>query len=146
MKLNSLILLTCTVVALVGCATPAQVVRDRLVDKLCAYDGGVHVHQTVPRALRNRVATPFKQPKETDLFFFKSSFEDIEGSDGTLNIVFRSSTGLYRISDGKLLANYVAYHRRGWDVLRPHPSHYTCPTSHGEDPLLESVFVDNSEK
>lgn len=146
MIFNRLVPMTCLAVSLLGCATPAQLMRDALVDKLCAADGGAHVYQTLPGSLRNQVAVPFKPPKERDLFIFKTSSKNIEGSDSGVDLVWRSSTGLYRISDGELLAEYITYHRRGWDSLRAHPSSYTCPTLHGMNSMLDAVFVENGDK
>lgn len=136
-------LITLTVM---GCTTPAQLFRDAHLDKLCAIDGGLHVYHKQPSHLRNAVAELLKPPKNSDLFATRQSFSPIEGSPSDINYMWRTTTELYRVSDGVLLAEYVMYTRRGWDALRPHHSHYSCPSIRGADSMmLNAVFEEGAK-
>lgn len=136
-------LLTLTVI---GCTTPAQLFRDAHLDKLCAIDGGLHVYHKQPSHLRNAVAELLKPPRDNDLYTIKSSTSTLDGAPSGINYMWRTAIGLYRISDNLLVAEHISYARRGWDLLRPHPSAYGCPVmTRVEEKMLNAVFGDGEK-
>ena len=124
---------------------------ERLVDRLCANDGGIRVYETIelPRNW-DPDKLPLVRPKErregNDELYYAYSSSDIQGQRNSTDIgalvVFRTQTELRRGSDDKLLALAVSYVRRGGDPIGPwHPSSYQCPprsaTTHD---LIRSVL------
>lgn len=136
-------LLTLTVM---GCTTPAQLFRDAHLDNLCALDGGIHVYHKQPSFKRNTVAELYKTPRDNDLYTIKSSTSTLDGAPSDINYMWRTAIGLYRISDNLLVAEHISYARRGWDLLRPHPSSYGCPSIRGADSMmLNAVFAEGAK-
>lgn len=128
---------------------------DRLVDELCAKDGGIKVYETVtPPAERfskfGEIYVPLlKDAKLTDEFYYVGETQWIVG-DGKKNIgdldLYRYHDKLFRASDKKLLAEGIGYTRRGGDPIGPwHPSSYTCPPLSGASikHVNQRVFVRN---
>ena len=111
---------------------------DRLVDELCAKDGGVRVYETVTLLADrfNNLGQPQvpdkKYAKTTDEYFSTWLTTDIRGNSNTTDynalVVIRNEHNYFRSTDEKLLGRLVTYGRRGGDPIGPwHPSHYSCP-------------------
>ena len=124
---------------------------DKLVDELCAKDGGIRVYQKVDMpqisgAAQLPLVRHKNYRKDADEFYYVSSNNDIRGNSGSTDVgalaLFRIETALYRAEDDKLLAVTVAYIRRGGDPIGPwHPSSYVCPRSVTTNDLLRSVLM-----
>ena len=125
-----------------GVPTYQQWQADRLVDKLCAKDGGVKVYEkvTLPESMFNKYGNPdipfIGQAKPDRIkkigLYLKLESKDIVGNHNSSAInrlaVWRSVTYLYRYEDGKLLGEAISYARSGGDPVGPwHPSSYGCP-------------------
>jgi hypothetical protein len=90
---------------------------DRLVDELCAKDGGIKVYEAIElppsRIPTNWAAIPFQhQRKGSEEFYFVHSTKDIRGNSTSIDIaaltVFRTETGLYRAKTANCLAPQLA--------------------------------------
>ena len=121
---------------------------DKMVDELCAKDGGSEIYEVVklpvekfsPNWLVNLPS--IKYAKANDSYYQDFSTRDIAGrSDGTQVrslVIWRSETKIVRATDKKVMAKLVSYTRRGGDPISPaHPSHYICP----KDGFSGDVFV-----
>lgn len=126
---------------------------DKLVDELCAKDGGVRVHETAeyPQAHLppNWAAKiPFKdRRKPSDEFYFVYTGNDIRGNrsstDTSALTVYRIEIALYRTLNDKLLGVTVGYSRRGGDAIGPwHPSAYSCPPNATEWDLVRKTLIE----
>jgi hypothetical protein len=125
---------------------------DRLVDELCAKDGGIKVYEAIElppsRIPTNWAAIPFQhQRKGSEEFYFVHSTKDIRGNSTSIDIaaltVFRTETGLYRAKDGKLLGTAIGFIRRGGDPVGPwHPSAYQCPSEATELELVRKTLIE----
>jgi hypothetical protein len=130
-----------------GIPTFRKVRADSLVDQLCAKDGGSKVFEVV-KLPANRfdqygnVRIPsVNYKKAEDDFYFKTTQTWIEGGKGDSNelVIWRGLHEIFRSSDGKKLAEFIYYARRGGDPpSHMHPSSYRCPTNSG---LERKVFV-----
>lgn len=126
--------------------TYKQAEADKLVNELCAKDGGTKVYETValPPEKFDRygnVDLP-ASPKGNAEFFLKVESVGVEpyiySQEGKLSIA-RESYKVFRKADGKLLGESISYLRRGGDPSGPgHPTSYRCPR-HTE--LSKKVFV-----
>jgi len=133
---------------------------DRLVDELCAKDGGVRVIETVALApgLFNaygqpeigfvNAESPRSTPSPSGLGFVLDT-QDIVGSHNSTEVralaVWRARVQLARVNDGKILGESVQYLRRGGDALGPwHPSSYGCPIDATEMNLAARVVQQQS--
>lgn len=128
---------------------------DKLVDELCAKDGGIKVYETVtlPSSMFNEYGQPkikFAGHVATDSdtsgsgLYFSIESTDIIGdqnqSDISKLVVWKSRISLLRSSDGKVLGETICYSRRGGDAIGPwHPSSYSCPKSASEWDLAGKV-------
>lgn len=130
-----------------GIPTYRKAKADALVDELCAKDGGAKIHEVVKLPAgrfdqHGNVRIPsLKYKKENDDFYFTIEDTWIKGRDGDPNelVVWRSRHEVFRNSDGKKLAEFVYYARRGGDPPSPmHPSSYRCPKDIG---LERKVFI-----
>jgi hypothetical protein len=110
---------------------------DRMVDELCAKDGGIKVYETVtlPKERFNQwgkfEVRDGKHMKPGDEYYSVWKVTNIEGrhesSDISSMTVYQSHFLIYRISDKKLLGESISYTRRGGDPISPsHPSSYSC--------------------
>lgn len=125
---------------------------DRLVDELCAKDGGINVYETVtlPKERFNKYGQPeirfkdYMQP--SDSLYFSYEGKDLIGNSGGKDTselgVWRSVIRLHRRSDEKVLGETVQYSRRGGDPVGPwHPSSHGCPINASEWDLAKKVLV-----
>ena len=125
---------------------------DKLVDELCAKDGGIRVYETV-KLLPERfnefgeILVPLKKDaKSTDEFFFTSETQWIipEGAQVRDLDLRRYNDRLFRARDGKLLAEGIGYSRRGGDAAGPwHPSHHECSTQSDIKYVNQKTFSHN---
>lgn len=125
---------------------------DKLVDELCAKDGGINVYETVtlPKERFNqwgRIDISFKNhTKPNDEYYSVNEGEDIQGNSNSDNIatlaVFRHRFSIYRMSDHKILGESIIYARRGGDFFGHWwmPSVYSCPNGK-EINLDEQIFL-----
>ena len=133
--------------ALVGCATPYQMMADREVDRLCAIDGGTVVFEKVQLSPENF------GPKGELFPQYRFSHElGPYGPDYALkrstNVVAKEpvlieklTSEVWRKKDEKVLGRHTTYLRKGGDAFNfYHPTNYSCP-AYGVTPELEpSVF------
>lgn len=124
---------------------------DKLVDELCAKDGGIKVYETVtlPKERFNQwgqFVVPGKRVmKPNDEYYTVWEITNIRGrhesSDiGALSIT-KSHFLLYRSKDKKLLGESIGYGRRGGDAIGPwHPSSYLCPRDIDNE-LSKQIFM-----
>lgn len=130
---------------------------DKMVDDLCAKDGGGKVYETT--SLSSAMFNEHGQPKirfagkagtecdaSTDEFCFTIDTKDIVGSHNASDVgrlaVWQSWIRLQRSSDGKVLGETILYSRRGGDAIGPwHPSSYSCPDNASEWDLARKVIV-----
>lgn len=114
-----------------GCATPTQLILDAEVDRLCAENAG---RPEVYAVVRVRPSDPpiviGESSRGEAAYYFANRYTYLHGnSDPGGTAVLRSSLGIYRAADKKLLGEVHTYGRRGGDVLGPlgmHPSAHTC--------------------
>lgn len=122
---------------------------DKLVDELCAKDGGSEIYEVVKLPaekfdLNGQAILPpsIKYAQAKDSYYYDFSTRNIKGNSGSVHIndlvIWRSETKIVRASDKKVMAKLVSYTRRGGDPIGPwHPSHHTCP----KDGFPSNVFV-----
>lgn len=124
---------------------------DKLVDELCAKDGGVKVYETVilPKERFNEWGQFFVPGKSvmkpSDEFYRAWEITNIQGSYESTNIgtlsIIKSHFLLYRSKDVKLLGESISYGRRGGDPIGPwHPSSYICPV-YMDNELSKQIFL-----
>lgn len=113
---------------------------DKLVDELCAKDGGSEIYEVVKLpaekfdAYGQAILPPsIKYAKVNDDYYYDSSIIEIRGKlDGAQIgdlVILRVETKIVRASDKKVMAKLVSYGRRGGDPISPaHPSSYKCPS------------------
>lgn len=127
---------------------------DKLVDGLCAKDGGIKVYETVKLSPERfsefgEILIPLKKDaKSTDEYFFTSETTWIipEGNQVRDLDLRRDHDKLFRAQDGRLLAESVGYSRRGGDPASPaHPSYYACPQHAGVKYMNQKVFIHKGE-
>ena len=130
--------------AMTGCATPRQMMADKLVDELCAKDGGNKIYETVklPKERFNQwgqFPVPDKDyAKPTDEYYWFSKDTEIPSASGLAITKFHA--WVYLRSDQKLLGETISYWRRGGDIPLPaHLSSYSC--SKREKDILEEIFL-----
>ena len=122
---------------------------DRLVDELCAKDGGIKVYEQVELSSEffNNLGQPQipdkKYTKPSDQYFSTWLTNDIRGNSNTTDynalVIIRNEHNYFRRTDEKLLGRLVTYGRRGGDPIGPwHPSHYSCPN---DIAALSQIFV-----
>lgn len=124
---------------------------DRLVNELCARDGGVLVFEKVelPRSSIPKLGAEIRvDDRRTpgDRFYLIHSVTDIQGESNVefeALTVFRLETALYRSRDDRRLGRVFVYIRRGGDAIRIwHPSSHSCPKHTGEHELVKQVFIE----
>ena len=155
MKLTSKQWITLTLIALfclwLGMPTFNKWKADKLVDALCAKDGGVKVYETVtlPKERFNQwgqfVVADKDYIKPNDDYYSLLERKDIQGSSHTGDIgalvVYQYHFWVYRTSDHKILGDGISYARRGGDAIGPWmPSSYNCHKTLQSD-LLKQTFL-----
>lgn len=130
--------------AMAGCSTPSQMIVDYKIDQLCAKDGGLHVYEReeMPKAVA-RIAPGKSLLKVGDTHYVDApSVEIPDSSLGSVSAITRDAIQLYRVSDGKLLAENISYVRTGGNFLGLyHPSVYRCPAEWAKVSVVPAVFV-----
>lgn len=124
---------------------------DKLVDELCAKDGGVRVYETV--ALPKERFTPSGEFRvlaqqvmgKEDEFYRISRNTNIKGRHESSDIgaltVYQDHDQIYRSIDMRLLGESINYVRRGGDPIGPWmPSAYSCPGTTDND-LTKQIFL-----
>jgi hypothetical protein len=121
---------------------------DRLVDDLCAKDGGVKIYETValPKERFNKYGKFLVRDKKfilpNDEYYSVWKVTNIKGKHessaiGTL-AVYQSHFWIHRTKDKKLLGESISYSRRGGDPISwVHPSAHSCAKKNS---LEESLF------
>lgn len=128
---------------------------DKLVDELCAKDGGIKVYETVtlPKERFNEwrqfyvSSRRYMKPADeyyTDrtTIYYKNGVPIMDNShkDEPLEL-WQSHYKLYRKIDDKLLGDSISYRRRGGDPIGPwHMSSYHCPDNSGNTFLAQQIF------
>lgn len=125
---------------------------DKLVDQLCAKDGGIIIYETVKLPADRfskfgEIYVPKRGATLTREYYYTSDTQWIIPEAikfGNLDLR-RVNIKLYRAIDGKLLAESIGYSRRGGEVyfLPSHPSHYNCSFKYGIKNVSKSVFIHN---
>lgn len=142
---RSYLALILTGLVLAGCATPTQLMLDAEVESLCAQDGGVRVFEQVPVSVKAANLNEKKYVKPGDKYYFEIEQQTLKRKgylDSGGYSLDRSVTRIYRIEDGKLLGQRIAYSRSGADIPGPwHPSSFTCPPLNPENILSNRVFT-----
>ena len=121
-----------------GVPTCQQWKADRLVDELCAKDGGTKVYEPIklPASKYSKywlVNLPsINSARPGDDFYFVHMKTDIFGNSDSGDIgslvIWRDVTSIVRSKDKKIMTTLISYTRRGGDPVGPwHPSHYDCP-------------------
>ena len=121
-----------------GVPTYNQWQADKLVDELCAKDGGVKVYETVtlPKERFNQWGQfhvlEKRAMKPGDEYYTVWKTEDIMGKHNSSELwkltVYRHHFLMYRTADIKILGESIGYTRRGGDPIGPWmPSAYACP-------------------
>ncbi len=121
---------------------------DKMVDELCARDGGTKVYEAIKLPAEKIDAywitnLPSIENAKVDADYYGvSSRIDIRGDSSSAHIndlvVWRNESDIVHAVDKKVMARLVSYIRSGGDPIGPwHPSHYRCPKN-GFSP---NVFV-----
>lgn len=121
---------------------------DKMVDELCAKDGGSEIYEVIKLSAEKYNAywlvnlPSIEYAKANTDYYFVSSDRDIQGNPRSSHIndlvIWRTENKIVRATDKKVMAKLVSYTRRGGDPIGPwHPSHYTCPS----DGFSHNVFV-----
>lgn len=125
---------------------------DRLVDTLCAKDGGVKVYETVtlPKERFNQWGRFHVDDKDfvkpNDEYYTVLKITNIKGrhesSDIAALAISQDHLTLYRAKDGKVLGESISYSRRGGDAIGPWmPSSHSCPNWLQNDDLIKQTFL-----
>ena len=133
-----------------GVPTLSRWRADKLVDELCAKDGGVKVYETVvlPKEKFNQWrqfhVIEQRAMKPGDEYYTAWKTEDIIGRHNSSEIwrlsVYRHHFLMYRTADKKILGESIGYTRRGGDPIGPWmPSAYECPDDIDNE-LSKQVF------
>jgi hypothetical protein len=130
---------------------------DKEMQALCAKDGGMKVYETVvlPASEFSQYVRPLDQywsnqsDPESKLgpdYRYVKHFDFLKRGDTLKGEVemFKSTTQVFRRSDGKLLGQAIEYGRSGGDsyfylIFGGHPSGFSCPTGAGQ--LLINIFI-----
>lgn len=120
---------------------------DRLVDQLCAKDGGIKIYETVtlPKQRFNQwgqfEVRDEKNVRPEDEHYSVWKITNIEGMhefSGTGQMtIYQSHFRFYRVSDKKLLGESISYSRRGGDPIGPwHSSSHSCRRAASTESLI----------
>lgn len=123
---------------------------DKLVDELCAKDGGIKVYETVMLSTESfdnfgEVFVPAKRNiKQSSEYYYSTETNWIIPESNTIGgmDLYTSHYTLFRVKDGKLLAEGVGYARRGGDPIGPwHPSSYGCSSQYDIKYINKKTFI-----
>lgn len=128
---------------------------DKLVDHLCAKDGGIKIYEvaTLPNERFNEwgqfVVADKSYAKPDDEYYSVLENIDILGKsqigDSSKLVLTQYHFLVYRATTHKVLGEGVSYARRGGDAIGPWmPSSYSCPEEMQSD-LFKHIFL-KSEK
>ena len=125
---------------------------DKLVDELCAKDGGIKVYEvvTLPKERFNEygqfVIPPDKRYlKPNDEYFIQINTETLMGNNDYASLlprVRKNHISIIRVKDNRKLAEYISYGQGGGEAIGFSLTHarYSCPRVSDLD-LVASVFV-----
>jgi hypothetical protein len=152
MRRNQLFALLICALLVSGCER-AKTKLDREVDRLCAIDGGVKIYETVTLSPENFGPNGEVFPQYQHLTSkggqlgpeYKGELKSTEIVTGDPNLV-RWLERVYRLSDKKIMGEFISYTRGGGDFYGPHqPSAYSCKFSHTKT-LVQLVFLKGAVK
>lgn len=142
------LLVSLATLSLIACATPVRVLYDKEVDRLCAFDGGVKVFETVrlPATAFNLYGN-LKHVKLLDgesalgpEYRYVRKREYLRGRpDSSTPALIRSEAAVYRRTDSRLLGTYTNYIRTGGEAGPFVVPSYDCPSASA--PFFESIFT-----
>ena len=129
---------------------------DKLVDELCAKDGGIKVYETVklPKYQFDKWGNAIVRGKSfmepSDEYFYEHDSHYYERDknpewvkshrDQRIEII-RGHSKYYRKHDNKLLGESMRYSRRGGEAIGPwHLSSYACPVD-SKNELNKQIFL-----
>lgn len=126
---------------------------DKLVEELCAKDGGIKVYEVVsiPKEKFDQwgqFVVPFDDyAKPNDEYYIVWKITNIQGRHESVDIlsltIYQHHFTLYRTVDRKILGESIIYSRRGGDVVGAFmPSSYSCPNESSID-LSKRIFKVN---
>ncbi len=125
---------------------------NKLVDELCAKDGGIKVYETVtlPKERFNEwgqfVIPPDKRYlKPKDEYFMQINSETIIGNNDYSSLlprVRKDNVSIIRVKDNRKLAEYISYVQDGGEAIgfSLTRANYSCPKVSDLE-LVASVFV-----
>ncbi|TAN71318.1 MAG: hypothetical protein EPN17_01745 [Methylobacter sp.] len=150
-KMLNLTILLLLISFITACSTPRQWQADRLLDELCAKDGGIKVYETVtlPKEQFDQsghfTGISFDNRKVTYEYYSTSEDKHIQNaySESGGLAAYRNHFFVYRRKDNKLLGESIFYSRFGGGVLLKGyaDSSYTCPKDVAPDDLLKKIFL-----
>lgn len=125
---------------------------DKLVDEMCAKDGGIKIYETVtlPKERFNQWGRFHVDDKDfarpTDEYYTILKITNIQGrhelSDISSLSIYQDHLTLHRAKDGKILGESTSYTRRGGDAIGPWmPSSYSCPIWLQNNDLIKKTFL-----
>ncbi|OWW18908.1 hypothetical protein [Noviherbaspirillum denitrificans] len=121
---------------------------DRMVDELCAKDGGFTIHEQVqlsddePEQAVPSAALDASVMQVTDKYYRTRKTRYISGDSNSPEslAIIQDRYRLYRSSDRKLLGEAIAYMRTGGDPVGPwRSSPHSCP-QHADQGLAKRIF------
>lgn len=155
MRMNFVLVCVATSLMLSGCG--AKYAADKEMQALCDKDGGMKVYEkvTLPASEFSKYGQPLDQywSNQTDPenklgpdYRYVERNEFLRRGDTLKGEVQmgKSTTKVFRRSDGKLLGQAVSYGRSGGDsyfylVFGGHPSAFSC--GNGTNELLTNLFI-----
>lgn len=140
------------VLMLASCATPRQMMADKLVDELCAKDGGIKVYETVklPKEKFDNQGNftgvtigKDTQPITDYYIIFEKNYISpyTSGEFGGLSVI-RQNIKVYRRKDGKLLGEQFLYERGGGDIVTiDSSSSHSCKQKWTGGEIEKNIFL-----
>jgi hypothetical protein len=126
---------------------------DKVVDGLCAKDGGIKVYETVtlPKERFNQwgqfLVLDRSVMNQNDEYYSVWEKKDVEGNSNyeiSALTIYRNHFMIYRKSDHGLMGEGISYSRRGGDYISPSmPSSYSCVDQFNEVELSKQIFKKN---
>ena len=158
--MRRLLLFILMIACCAGCSSVTQMKMDAEVDRLCAIDGGLKIHETVTLPLNkfnkyNQINfVKFTQGENAlgpdYIWKWKSEYLQPGGDPHANSRMWRSHMQIFRRSDGKLLGESIRYSRYGGDSRflnefyggGPPESHHSCPEEGaGSNELFKGAFI-----
>lgn len=123
---------------------------DRLVDELCARNGGFNVYEPIlhsegePDQVTQSEASGEGTAQIADKYYRVRKTRTVRGEPDTVDaaslVIVQDLYQVYRSSDKKLLGEAIAYTRKGGDPVAPwHSTPHSCPRQ-AEDGLEKRIF------